>query len=192
MRMGTSRALLAAATALAIAACLPSPAAAEPVVPPGNSAAAQYTEAFPTSGGEHPLGGGGHGKRKPSSVLGPRSARRLDAKGPQGRATAALATATAPVASGPGAGGGAGGGGAASGGVEGAAPRAGAGEEAPGAHAAQPASAGPHGSSGFEEVVGQATGSSSSGGMGMLLPLAIAAVLLWSLAYLWRQRRRAA
>jgi hypothetical protein len=190
--MGTSKALLAAATGLAIAAFPPLPAAAEPVVPPGNSAATQYTEAFPTPGGERPLGGGGHGSRKPSSVLGPRNARRLDAKGPQGRAVAALATATAPVASGSGRGGGAGGGGAAGGGGEGAPPPAGTGEGAPGARAAQPAPPEPHGSGGFEEVIGQATGASSSGEMGLLLPLAIAAVLLWSLAYLWRQRRRAA
>lgn len=185
--MGTSRALLAAATGLAIAAFPPSLAAAEPIVPPGNSAATQYTEAFPTSGGEHPLDGGGHGSRKPSSVLGPRNTRRLDAKGPQGRAAAALATATAPVVSGPGAGGS---GGAAGGGK--GAPAAGAGEEASDVGSAQPASAEPHGSAGFGEVIGQATGASSSGEMGLLLPLAIAAVLLWSFVYFWRQRRRAA
>jgi hypothetical protein len=49
----------------------------------------------------------------------------------------------------------------------------------------------PSGSSGLGEVIAEATGSSSSGGLGMLLPLAIAGAIAWSLAFLWRQRRPA-
>lgn len=172
--MGKSSTLLTAAIAAVIAASVPSLAAAEPIVPPGNSAAAQYTEAFPTAGGEHALGGSGHGsKRTPARVLGPRNARRLETAGPEGRAAAALATATAPAGAGPGAGGG-----------------GAVGEKGVGAPGAKPAAVGPHDSSGFEEVIGRATGSSSSSGIGLWLPLAIVAVLLWSVGYLWRQRRR--
>ena len=46
----------------------------------------------------------------------------------------------------------------------------------------------PSGSSGLGEVIGQATGS-SSGELGLLLPLLIIAVVIWSAAYLRRQRR---
>jgi hypothetical protein len=49
----------------------------------------------------------------------------------------------------------------------------------------------PDGSSGLGEVIGEATGSSSSGGPGFLLPLAIVAAIAWALAYLRRRRRPA-
>ena len=47
----------------------------------------------------------------------------------------------------------------------------------------------PAGSSGLGEVIGQATGSSSSGQLGLLLPLLILAVATWAVAYVLRQRR---
>jgi hypothetical protein len=48
----------------------------------------------------------------------------------------------------------------------------------------------PSGSSGLAEVLRQATGSSSSGEMGLLLPLIIVATLAGSLIYLAGRRRR--
>lgn len=51
---------------------------------------------------------------------------------------------------------------------------------------------GPDGSSGFGEVIAQATGSSDSGEMGLLLPLLILGAFACAAVYLWRQRRRAA
>jgi hypothetical protein len=50
----------------------------------------------------------------------------------------------------------------------------------------------PHGSSGLGEVLGQATGSSSSGQLGLLLPLVVIGAIAWALAFFWRQRRRVA
>ncbi|HEU4736290.1 MAG TPA: hypothetical protein VFS48_04595, partial [Solirubrobacterales bacterium] len=47
----------------------------------------------------------------------------------------------------------------------------------------------PDGSSGFGEVLAEATGS-SSGETGLLLPLTILATAAWALAFLWRQRNR--
>jgi hypothetical protein len=164
---------------------LPSPALAAYFVPPGNSAATQYTEAYPTAGGNREAGGAGK-DRSPSEVLGSRNAAKLQSQGPDGRAAAALAAETAP-------------GGVAS--NRGAANRGGAGSEPNGA-GSQPGS-GPgvadgegigtdrsNGSSGIGEVIGQASGSPSSGGLGLLLPLALLATAAWALAFLWRQRRR--
>ena len=45
------------------------------------------------------------------------------------------------------------------------------------------------GSSGLGEVLGQATGS-SSGQLGLLLPLVIIATAAWACAFFWRQRVR--
>jgi hypothetical protein len=165
----------------------PGSAGAAAVVPPGNSAATQYTEALPTAGGprgtSHP---GERGReRSPNEVLGKSTTQHLEAQGAQGRAVAEVVAETAPSslsrasidnsgkAKGPngrkvrqanGAGGG------------GSATRA----------------ARDDGSSGLGEVAGQATGSSSSGEMGLLLPLLLAAVILWAAVYWSRQRRRPA
>ena len=49
----------------------------------------------------------------------------------------------------------------------------------------------PGGSSGLSEVLGQATGSSSSGEMGLLLPLVIVAAVLGAIAYAVARRRGA-
>jgi len=147
----------------AIAATLcPAAAMAQRLVPPGNSGVNQYTETFPTAGGDAVAGDGG--KRSPKKVLGAKNARRLEEAGPEGRAAAALVAATAPasraVATGHG-----GSGGKQAGGVS--------------------------GSSGLGEVIGQATGASSSGQLGILLPLAIVVAAVGSLAFLWRRRRAA-
>jgi hypothetical protein len=156
---------LRAAIAIAILG-LPAAAGAQRVVPPGNSAATQYTQTFPTGGGNSPTRH--HGHRSPAKVLGARTVRRLQAAGPTGSAAANLAAATAPRATragGPGA--------------TQATPRA--------PHGAVPA-----GSSGLRKVLTQATGSSDSGELGLLLPLLILAAVSGSAVYFWRHRHRTA
>jgi hypothetical protein len=183
------------AAALALAA-LPSAAAAAPYVPPGNSAANQYTEAVPTAGGPKATGKGKQGgDRSPGRVLGARNAAKLDAKGPQGRATAELAAATAPpevaaagsapvATSQPGGSGDAGGQGS-----PGNVPTGGGSPDHTAPGTGKPQAQIPAGSSGLGEAIGQATGSSSSGRLGLLLPLLILAVATWAVAYVLRQRR---
>jgi cobalamin biosynthesis Mg chelatase CobN len=189
--------------ALAIPACAAPSAAAEAIVPPGNSAATQYTETFPTSGGERD-DESHKGGAVPGKTLGAHNAHRLESKGAEGKAAAKIAAETAPASAtgtgsaagevtaaggsgsgnkggtqGSGAGGGgAGGGSVANGNSGGATTDAGA----PADH--------PSGSSGLGEVLGQATGSSDSGTLGLLLPLIILCAVAFSVFYLWRQRQR--
>lgn len=167
--------------AIAIVA-LPSPAAAAYLVPPENSAATQYTETFPTVGGQgnaerEPRGGG----RSPGKVLGERNVQRLEDQGPQGRAVAQLAAETAPNS------------GAVrdeSGGDDSGVttPSARGGGDGGPIHSSEEIGE----SSGLSEVLSQATGLSSSGGMGLLLPLIILGAIAWSLSYLLRQRKKQA
>lgn len=179
-------------------------AEAESVVPPENSAATQYTEALPTAGGDKQAGGGGK-KPTPAKVLGAKNAKELESHGQAGREVARVAAETAPPsaapaeaapASTPGDGGddnrSSGTGSATpgdgdSGGAAGQPKR----PEAPPSQAAKESTELPSGSSGLGEILAEATGSSSSGGLGALLPLAILAAIAWSLAFLWRQRRPA-
>lgn len=198
--------LLAVASGLLVAA----PAAAEePVVPPGNSAVNQYTEAFPTAHGEKDAHERDRGNRSPKKVIGKRNTEKLRQHGPEGEAVAELTAETAPTtaadrqstaggdesgestrseaAAPPQSGGGGGGNGAGGGGNGGGGSQAGGGS-AP----AQIVVVEPDGSSGLSEVVSRATGSSSGGGMGIFLPLLILAALCWGVAYLARSRRPAA
>jgi hypothetical protein len=172
------QASLAVLTALA----LPSAATAESFVPPGNSAVDQYTESYPTVGGDKETP---HGGRNPAQILGPEKARRLEAQGPAGQPTAALAAATAPrsaeASRGPVTGDG-------SGGAKGV-PATGGGSGGAKGGGSATGSPNPSGSSGLGEVLGRATGLSSPGGPSALLPLVILATALWSLAYLWRRKR---
>lgn len=162
------------AAAIAILA-LP-PVSTATLVPPENSAATQYTEAFPTAGGPQGTGRGSHGgTRSPTKVLGAANTRKLDVQGAQGRATASAAAATAPSVVTPGKNEQHG----ARGGTRHAS-RSAAPSSSPGV---------PGGSSGFGEVIGQATGSSSSGELGLLMPIVIVAAITSSLVYLWRRRR---
>lgn len=172
-------------------------AGAETVVPPGNSAATQYTEAFPTSGGNAKSNSGIDGDASPQKVLGSGNAKKLESKGQVGHEVADLAaeTAPAPVVSEtnqsdkpsgrhPATGGGkANGGGSSQGGSANTTGGAGTVQAEP-----RPIEAGA-GSSGFGEVLSQATGS-SSGQLGLFLPLIILGTVIWSLNYLWRQRRQ--
>lgn len=178
---------------------LPAVAAAETVVPPGNSAATQYTEAFPTSGGNTKTNSGINGDASPAKVLGSGNAKKLESKGQVGHEVADLAaeTAPAPVATEPtskphpksghhhqasnagGNGNGGSGGGSGSGKSQ-----SGGGTQSAGGGVSAGA-----GSSGFGEVLAQATGS-SSGQLGLFLPLIIIGTVIWSLNFLWRQRRQ--
>jgi hypothetical protein len=167
------------AATLAALSLLPCGAAAAAPVPRGNPAATQYTEAFPTAGGQQDAEQGKGGKgRHPEQVLGKEKAERLESQGPAGRAAAALAAETAPagVTSESGASGGSGHGGGM--------PHSGGGDSESG----QPADGG----SGLGEVASQATGSSFSDGMDLLLPLAILGTAAWLLFYLLRRRQRPA
>ena len=176
------------AATLALAA-LPAGAAAAPYVPPGNSAANQYTEAVPTAGGPKATDKGRQSKSQtPNKVLGTRNTAKLDAQGPQGQATAELAAATAPsVVSAPTAATRPGGGGGQSSPSNGATNGGSSDRAVP--ETGKPEVPIPAGSSGLGEVIGQATGSSSSGQLGLLLPLLILAVATWAVAYVLRQRR---
>jgi hypothetical protein len=186
---------------------LPNAAQAEYLVPPGNSAATQYTEAVPTAGGPKATNPSKHGGSKsPKQVLGSHNAQKLDAQGPEGRAAAEVAAATAPVAvSGGGEGtpatpghaplgktaNGSGSGGSGSNGSS--SPGREASSDTPGSPAGREATLAaeqiPNGSSGLGEVLGQATGS-SSGQLGLLLPLIVLGSIAWSVAFVLRQRKR--
>jgi hypothetical protein len=159
MKMLQAQLVFIAAVALLASA---SPATAQPVVPPGNSAVNQYTESFPTARGTAKTKRGERGDRSPAKVLGSRNARRLESQGPQGRELAAVVAAPAPTVE-------------KSDGVprhDGSASRA---------H-------GDDGSSGLKEIIAQATGSSDSGGMGIALPLLILVAFVGFAMYLWRRR----
>jgi hypothetical protein len=186
---------------------LPSAAQAEYLIPPGNSAATQYTEAVPTAGGPKATNPSKHGGSKsPKQVLGKGNAKKLNAQGPEGHAAAEVAAATAPVAVSSGGedtppapghtspgkaanGSGSGGGGSNGNGSPGHK----ASGDTPGSPAGQEATLAseqiPSGSSGLGEVLGQATGS-SSGQLGLLLPLIVLGTIAWSVAYVVRRRRQ--
>jgi hypothetical protein len=197
-----------AATTIVMAIAFPSAAAGATVVPPGNSAATQYTEAFPTAGGNAVSSGttaGGHDP-SPEKVLGHQASKALQDKGQVGREVADVAAETAPVTT-----------------DETTAASAGTGRRsaAPAHHArvkARSHAASKHGASGgggangvgggsaqsrsrqvddlagagngssaIGQVVGQATGS-SSGQLGLLLPLIMLASLAWAVVLAWRHR----
>jgi hypothetical protein len=190
--------------AVAVLACAAPSAAAEAIVPPGNSAATQYTETFPTSGGERD-DDGHKGGAVPGKTLGAKNAHRLESKGAEGKAVAKIAAETAPASgsttSGAASGeAGGGGGGTDAGGQGGTHSPSGRNEDGARTHARGGGSGGaakdagapahPSGSSGLGEVLGQATGSSDSGTLGLLLPLIIFGAVAFSAFYLWRQRQR--
>ncbi|MDX6626013.1 MAG: hypothetical protein QOE56_1002 [Solirubrobacterales bacterium] len=198
------KAFLIPLTALTLlACCLATSAAAESLVPPGNSAANQYTQTFPTSKGEEDEQGKKKSGVTPAQVLGAGKAHELEDKGPAGKAVADFAAETSPTSDGessPAGGSGSGnadgkgdpkpqpaGSGSDGGNEEKTGSAAGGGGQTPtgGSGAGAQAS----GSSGFGEVVSQATGT-SSGTLGWLLPLILVAVVIWSGAYVWRNRQQ--
>jgi hypothetical protein len=176
--------------------------AGEYFVPSGNSAAAQYTAAFPAAGGE--TAATHRGKASSDQAIGARNAKRLRSRGPEGEAAAALAVQTDPEPVVP---------------EPSAAPRPhrGEGRAARPEEAARRRSGGPSGkqtstshhregvpaaatrgptptagsgSSGPDEVAGKVLGLSSPGGLGFLLPFALIAALAWALLCATRQRKR--
>jgi len=198
----TPRTLFMALLATLALLAAPALASAEYLVPEGNSAVTQYTEGFPTGGGEKKTEGSKH--VTPGKAIGAGNAKKLEQHSPEGAAVAEVAAETAPVpvatpesTSTP-----------ESGGDQ--QPSSGKGskqgkpaqkqgkqhEDQPqgsdqeeGAAAAPAAGDGPSGSSGAGEVLGAATGT-SSGAIGLLLPLIILAAIAWGLYYAWRQRQQ--
>ncbi len=166
--MQKSKAKLGFIAAVAILA-LPSAASAEHVVPPGNSAANQYTETFPTAKGQATTKQRGKTRdRSPRQVLGSTNARRLQSEGPEGQELATVVATTAPPPK------------------QGASPT-GAAPRGDGFRADVDSS------SALSEIVRQVSGSSEeSGGMGIALPLLILAALVGFALYAWRRRRLAA
>lgn len=196
-RTNLKRAVVLAVVSLTLGAASPAfGEEEETLVPPDNSAVNQYTESYPTTRGNKtihaPKGSGGqHGQQKersPQEVLGSRNSKRLEQHGDDGAAVADLAAETAPPTAGGGGGGQAGSTGEPAGGGGGATQGKGQ-SPAGGGGAAEPNGSDSDGSSAFGEVVGQATGSSSSDGLGLILPLLILAAVLWALLYAWRHRR---
>jgi len=189
-------ALLGALAALA----LPGAALADYYVPPGNSAANQYTETLPSAGGDS-AGGDSAGKGKgkgvtPAQALGAKNAHKLEAEGPAGKAAAELAAETAPVIVEPSA--------SDSGGNDKSPASQGSGKDAKrdnaGGQADVPAElpqsstyraipvSSSSGSSGFGSVLSQATGVSDDGSLGLWLPLIILATIAGTVVYRLRLR----
>jgi hypothetical protein len=174
----TAIALIATAT---LAAAPSAALGADPaVVPPSNPAASQYTEAYPTGGGERDVHKQGS-SRSPEEVLGKDEAERLEAYGPEGQAAADLAAETAPPASGRSTAGGSSNGNG-NGGSRSSTTSGQGGGSAPSSVAS------PSGSGGVDAVLAQATGT-SSGEMGLFLPILIVGAIVWALLYLRRERR---
>jgi hypothetical protein len=196
----TTAGLMAATIAVVV---LPaSAAAAEYLVPPGNSAAIQYTETYPSAGGHKDAENqSGNRNRSPSKVLGERNARKLEQHGPEGEAVAEVVAETAPVtpvvpeSSGESQdsdeepsrekretddgensrGGGPGPGSGSSGGSDRSGSVSGDVDQS--------------GSSGLGEVLSSAVGA-PAGGSGIVLPLAFLGTLAWMLSHAWRQRKK--
>jgi hypothetical protein len=188
MRKARTKLFLPLAAIWALA--LPAAASAEYLVPPGNSAATQYTETVPTAGGQRNTEKDRRrGGDSPAEILGAGNARRLDEQGEAGREVAQFAAETAPSPANKKAptGDDEGNRGDDDGGRKDDQGGAATGAGPDGTGGGGSAVAEPSGSSGFGEVLAQATGWSSSEG---LLLLAILGALAWALAFLWRQRDR--
>lgn len=204
--------LLTAILALALSLAAPAYAGAEAIVPPGNSAAAQYTEAFPTASGERDTDKQKQ-KRSPQKVLGEEGSKQLQSKGQDGKAVAEIVAETSPAPDSAaaavepessGSGGQADGSGNSKGpkdGGEGGSqqssgggPAAGGGNggSSPNGDGTATTTIEVSGSSGLGEAVGQATGASSSDGLGMglLLPLILVGGLVWAILFAWRRRQQ--
>jgi len=184
--------------AVVAALLAPATASAAAIVPPGNSAVNQYTQTIPTSRGNKEVRQKGHGS--PSQTLGHKAAKKLQKQGKDGTATAELAAAGTPAGAGGGSGSGSGGNGQAGGDNGGGGAAAGGGfgqaggpdaQGAGGIGSAKAVADADKGKSGFSQVLGEVTGTSSGGDLGLWLPLAIIAACVWCAAYFWRHRRAA-
>lgn len=190
------------AATIAVVALPATAAAAEYLVPPGNSAAIQYTETYPSAGGHKDAESQGRNRnRSPAKVLGEHNARKLEAQGPEGEAVAEVVAETAPTTpvapessgesqdsgegpnqekretdSGENSRGGSGPGSGSSGGPD----RSSGGVSG---------DIDQSGSAGLGEVLSSAVGA-PAGGSGIVLPLAFLGTLAWVLAHGWRQRKK--
>lgn len=199
MRLRTIPTVIVASLALL---ALPTSAPAEYLVPEGNSAVTQYTEGFPTGGGEKKAEGTNKKGATPAKTIGAANTKKLETHGQEGTEVAEVAAETAPE-------------------LEAETPEASDQRTEPptkshkghrGGKQGKPAKKqkpspndskqgeggatpppsqgdGPGGSSGLSEVLGAATGS-SSGSLGLLLPLVILAAIAWGIAFFFRQRKR--
>jgi hypothetical protein len=172
----------------------PSAALAGAVVPPGNPAAIQYTEAFPTSRGPTDAEHSDRHGSSPDRTLGARNAEQLETEGKDGRETARVAAETAPQTGGVQATGGGSGSGAESAQGDGDGGNGSGTSQTDGGKERAPSnvSAADDGGSGLANVAGQASGLDTSEGTGLLLPLVILAIVAWGSAYVLRRRKRAA
>lgn len=161
----------------------------ETVIPAGNAAANQYTEAIPTARGQRDAERGSsiaaHRHSSPKQVLGDKKVRRLQSHGYAGKVTAEVAALTSPESHAPVD--------AAGGSVtapaqrrSGARPKRKAQTPPLGtrSHARPVSYDEPAGNGATGEVAAAATG---LGGSGALLPLAILATLIWAIAFLSRR-----
>ena len=192
------------ATAIAFAVLPSAAAAAEYLVPPGNSAAIQYTETYPSAGGHKDAENqSGNRKRSPEKVLGKRNAQRLEEQGPAGEAVAEVVAETAPATTAPARPEDTGDNGNSGGPQDREKRKADDGENSrAGSGPGSGNSSGPDrpnevvsgdvtqsGSSGLGEVLSSAVGA-PAGGSGIVLPLAFLGTLAWMLAHAWRQRKK--
>jgi hypothetical protein len=120
-------------------------------IPPGNSAVDQYSETYPGAGGGETSNPPGSSGAAPDKSLGDQTAQNFSNAGPDGQAAADLAAATAPQQ---------------------------AGSRGPAASGGTADTGSGSGDSGPLEVAQHAVGASDSGGMGLLLPLLLAAAVL--------------
>jgi hypothetical protein len=154
----------------ACAALTASAAAAKPrfLTPPGNSGITQYSEVVPSGAGSTPTGGG---HSSPAGNVPPAAARALAGRGTARKELLQFVGSTAPN-------------GAAKAGA-----RSGAGANPAGRRGVSAASAAnPSGSPGLLSFV-KSLGGGGSGGMGVILPLILAAALLGAALALWARRR---
>lgn len=179
---------LASITFLALLAVLvPTAGASAARVPPGNSAATQYSETVPGAGGEEgsretgKSSTGQEGSGGKSTVSG-QTATEFEELGPEGEAALNFANSsgTGPQAAG-------GDGGKDPGDKEGGVVETGPGDF--GTPGGAELSAESSGSSGVGEVLGGAVGT-SGGGLGFLQPLILATILVAGSAYVLRRRGR--
>lgn len=147
---------------LPAALALPAAEAAASRVPPGVSAANQYTETLPGPGGDSPADETPPGDNG-SGALDRRDLARLEALGADGRAAARLAAE--PATSSPA-----------------------ADVKSPGSHTVVGSGSV---ASGLDQVAGQVTGTADTGGIGLPLPLVIVAGALIAVAYAFNRRRPA-
>lgn len=197
--------LLLQLAALALVVAIPAGAGAENI-PPGNAGANQYTEVYPTGGGNRNAYAEGD-ELSPDKVIGKKNVTKLKQHGEEGEEVAELAAETAPVSEGEaevvvvdeessGGGAGSGGSGANGGGNGGGgAPADETSNQQPQIDSAKTtpitADTDVQGSGGFGEVVSQLFGTSGTG-MGALLPLLMLGAIAWAFLFAARQRQHPA